>query len=104
MRVEILYFDGCPNWQECGERVHQALAAVGIADADVRYSRITTPDEAAASAFAGSPTVLIDGIDLFGVPPIGDLACRVYTTDTGLEGLPTVTQLTAALTKCAAKS
>ncbi|WP_082944379.1 alkylmercury lyase [Mycolicibacterium elephantis] len=101
MRVEILYFDGCPNWQKCGERVHEALAAVGIADADVRYSRITTPDEAATSAFGGSPTVLIDGIDAFGAPPISDLACRIYTTETGLAGLPTVAQLTSALSKCA---
>ena len=55
-------------------------------------------DRAAASAFAGSPTILVDGVDAFDdAVQLTELACRVYSTDRGLAGLPTVDQLAASL-------
>ncbi|MGB2920913.1 MAG: alkylmercury lyase [Mycobacterium sp.] len=96
MRVEILYFDGCPNWREVGARVD--AAAAGLVDVEITYRRVTTDDEAAALPFAGSPTILVDGTDAFDdALPVTELACRIYQTDAGLMGLPTVTQLTEAL-------
>ncbi|KGJ72437.1 alkylmercury lyase, partial [Cryobacterium roopkundense] len=54
--------------------------------------------EAAAVPFAGSPTILLDGADAFptGVR-IADLACRVYRTDSGFAGVPSVAQLVGAI-------
>uniref|UniRef100_A1UQ22 Putative alkylmercury lyase n=1 Tax=Mycobacterium sp. (strain KMS) TaxID=189918 RepID=A1UQ22_MYCSK len=96
MRVEIVYFDGCPNWQEAGARAGEAAA--GLAAVEIVYRRVSTDEEAAALPFAGSPTILIDGTDAFDdAVPVRNLACRVYLTDAGLRGLPTVTQLTEAL-------
>lgn len=96
MRVEIVYFDGCPNWQEAGARL--GVAAAGLVDVEIAYRRVTTDEEAAALSFAGSPTFLVDGTDAFdNAVPVGTLACRVYQTDAGLRGLPTVTQLAEAL-------
>lgn len=103
MKVELLYFDGCPNWRECGDRVDAPVAAANLADVEVTYRRIADGDEAAAIPFAGSPTILIDGADAFGdVERSADMACRVYPTKTGLAGMPTVTQLTTALRRAAA--
>ncbi|MGQ9349073.1 MULTISPECIES: alkylmercury lyase [Mycolicibacterium] len=103
MRVEIVYFDGCPNWQEAGARV--GAAAAGLADVEITYRRVTTDEEAAALPFAGSPTILIDGTDAFDdAVPVTELACRVYQTDTGLMGLPTVTQLNEALRRRQSRS
>ena len=52
------------------------------------------------TVFAGSPTIVVDGQDLF--PSEGqtnDLACRIYFTPQGLAGLPTLAQLTEALAR-----
>lgn len=98
MKVEILYFDGCPNWQAAADRVQTAAFMAGQPAAEISCRRIETDAEAAASLFAGSPTILIDGADAFDdATPITELACRVYPTETGLAGLPTVEQLAQAL-------
>ncbi|TYQ06164.1 UNVERIFIED_ORG: hypothetical protein FNL38_102296 [Nocardia globerula] len=41
----------------------EALADSGLVDVAVTYRLLTTSDEAAAVPFAGSPTILIDGVD-----------------------------------------
>lgn len=98
MDVEVLHIDDCPNWQEAGRRTQAALAATGHAEQAVRYRLLSTSNDAAETTFAGSPTITLDGTDLF--PTDGrtnDLACRVYPTPTGLAGLPTIEQIIAAL-------
>jgi hypothetical protein len=96
--VTLLYFDGCPNWQLAGERLREALALAGRNDVRVEHRLVGTPEEAVAAEFRGSPTVLIDGRDPFADPyaPVG-LSCRVYRTEAGLAGSPTVDQLLAVL-------
>jgi hypothetical protein len=98
MVVTLMYFEGCPNWQVADERLQDALARAGRQDVRVERRLIGTPEEAAAAGFRGSPTVLIDGRDPFADPdtPVG-LACRVYRTEAGLAGSPTVHQLVAVL-------
>ena len=83
---------------ETGRRVATALHAIGRGEVVVRYRLIDTPEAAEATGFAGSPTIAVDGLDLF--PSEGrtsDLACRIYFTPEGTAGLPTVQQLEAAL-------
>ena len=65
----------------------------------VQYQLIETPEAAAEHGFRGSPTVLIDGVDPFTDPdaPIG-LSCRVYRTEIGFAGSPTLDQLEDAIT------
>lgn len=93
MKVEILYVDECPNWREAGERVQAALASTGRAGVEVDYRMLRTREETAAAPFAGSPTILVDGVDAFPAQRVSDLACRVYRTENGLSGVPTVEQL-----------
>jgi hypothetical protein len=48
--------------------------------------------------FAGSATILVDGVDLF--PTDGrtsDLPCPIYLTPNGMAGAPTQHQIEAAL-------
>ena len=98
MKVQVLHIDDCPNWEEAGLRTRQALDAAGLADVPVEFVLIRTESEATSTGFAGSPTIVVDGEDLF--PSDGrtaDLACRVYLTEHGLAGAPTRTQLERAL-------
>jgi hypothetical protein len=59
---------------------------------------VGTPEEAEAGPFRGSPTVLVNGRDPFADTdsPVG-FSCRVYRTEGGLAGAPTVEQLVAVL-------
>lgn len=98
MKVQVLYIDECPNWADAGELTKKALSTLGLADSVVENVLISTAEEAASVPFAGSPTILLDGQDLF--PSDGhcaDLACRIYRTDRGLAGVPTQEQLEAAI-------
>ena len=98
MVVTLLYFDGRPNWQVADDRLREALVRAGRDDVLVEHRPIGTPEEAAAAGFRGSPTVLLDGRDPFAdhEPPNG-LSCRVYRSEAGLAGSPTVDQLVAVL-------
>lgn len=100
MKVELLHIDECPNWQEAGALTRQALDACGFLDVSVTFVLIRTEREAMDAGFAGSPTIVVDGEDLF--PSEGrtvDLACRIYLTERGLAGTPTLTQLEQAFQK-----
>ena len=97
VRIEILHIDACPTWAAAAARVRHALAASGLTDGDVEYRLLRTSEDAAGTPFAGSPTILLDGNDLF--PSDGrtsELACRVYATPSELAGSPTTRQLIEA--------
>ncbi|MCU1606716.1 MAG: hypothetical protein JWP46_3181 [Modestobacter sp.] len=96
--MTLLYFDGCPNWQEADTRVRQALREVGSPEDVLTLRRVQTPEQAELLSFRGSPTVLVNGEDPFAEPaaPVR-LACRVYRTADGLTGAPSVDELTAVL-------
>ena len=95
MKLELLYFDDCPNWKVAAERLDDVA---GGRDLTVERCLVTTQEEAEAAGFRGSPTILVDGEDPFaaGDEPFG-LACRMYQTPYGLAGSPTTEQLEAVL-------
>ncbi|MFD6816330.1 hypothetical protein ACFWCH_05415 [Microbacterium sp. NPDC060132] len=98
MTVEILHIAECPSWESAQARAREALTALGRTDVLVTTRLLRTPEEAAETPFAGSPTITINGTDIF--PSDGrtsDLACRVYATPHGLKGTPTTEQITDAL-------
>ena len=96
MDVSLLYFEDCPNWEVTDQRL--AAIAAGNPDVVVTRHRIETVAEAERLGFHGSPSILIDGIDVFAAPDAGvGLSCRVYVTPDGLAGSPTMEQLRDAL-------
>lgn len=94
MKIEIAHIDACPSWREAGQVVTEALDELGIEDVLVGYARISTAEQAAAIPFAGSPTILVDGADLFpDASRTTDLACRVYQVDGRLAPYPSLAQV-----------
>ena len=100
MEVEILYFEGCPSYLEAEETLRWVLEEEGV-DAEVDLIAVNTTEEAQELRFAGSPTIRVDGDDLFPVPKRAEyaLGCRMYTTPEGLRGAPTTEMLREALAK-----
>jgi hypothetical protein len=113
MEIKILYFSGCPNWETALARVRTVVAELGRTDVAVQVEDVHQAS-ALSSEWAGSPTLLLDGRDPFAAaadPPSADLridggrhpvlgrdACRIYVTEAGFEGAPSLDQLRAAMT------
>ncbi|MDQ6752668.1 MAG: thioredoxin family protein [Actinomycetota bacterium] len=97
MELRLLYFDGCPNWRVARENLRAALAGLGWAQS-FEAVLAETEDQARALHFTGSPTIVLDGKDIFdsGNAPAA-LACRLYRTGTGLAGSPTTEDIVTAL-------
>ena len=93
--VTLLYFDGCPHWRATDARLRRLADEFEFT---LRRQKVDTPEAAEQGNFRGSPTVLVDGRDVFatGDEPVG-LACRVHETPDGPLGPPTLEQLRQAL-------
>jgi hypothetical protein len=99
MRVELLYFDGCPSHEAFLPRLRALMREAGV-DAPVKLRRVESVQAAEAERFLGSPTLLIDGADVDpGAAERRDygLKCRLYPTDDGLRGVPPDAWVRAAL-------
>ncbi len=79
MRVELLFWEGCPSHPKALVELRAAMADVALDPGTVVLREVRTRAEAAQERFAGSPTIRIDGVDIQppGEEPFG-LTCRVY--------------------------
>jgi hypothetical protein len=59
MRVEVLYFDGCPTYLETERTLREVLTEEGI-EAEVELVAVNTDEEARRLWFPGSPTIRVD--------------------------------------------
>ena len=80
MRVELLWWDGCPSHPETLADLERILSEEGIG-AEVRSVEIENDEQARREQFPGSPTIRVDGEDIFQAEVEGQafsLTCRVY--------------------------
>jgi MerT mercuric transport protein len=90
MKIEVLYFDGCPNHKPAVERVQQLLHEEGVS---AEMVEVNVSDESIARkvGFLGSPSLRVNGLD---VEPEARTAheygmmCRTYAVNGKREGLP----------------
>ncbi len=93
MKVELLYFDGCPSWKQGLENLKSALELENI-QAEIQLIPVETPDDAAKEKFLGSPCFRLEGNYLWPEERSSYyLGCRVYATPDGVRGAPTVDML-----------
>ena len=98
MRIELLVVPGCANEATAASRLRRALDEAGLADTGFTTRVIATLEQAEQAGFTGSPTILIDGRDLFAQPTARPaVACRIYRTARGADGAPDLEQLGQAL-------
>lgn len=94
MKIEVLYFEDCPNYLPVVDRLKTLLRQEGL---PAEVSGIEVKDASAAKAlrFFGSPTIRINGLDIETdsrtVTETG-FACRRYSG-----GLPSEEMIRAAL-------
>ena len=105
MKVEVLFFDGCPNHEALLPHLRELLQADG-GSAEVHLVRVEDADTAEREHFLGSPTVRIDGEDV--EPGAGErtdfgLKCRLFRTPDGVQGMPADEWVLAALRRSAGR-
>ena len=79
LKVELLWWQGCPSWERALAILREEMSAVGLDPASVEVREVRSDQDAVHEGFVGSPTIRIDGRDL--QPPNGEpagLTCRVY--------------------------
>ncbi|MFF8191066.1 hypothetical protein ACF05L_09345 [Streptomyces bobili] len=102
MEIEVLVVPGCPNQQTVADQLRQTLDDLGLRETGFTTRVIADQTEAERDGFTGSPTILVEGRDLFTEPGrLPGLACRVYRTPHGLAGALDAGQLRRALTAAA---
>ncbi len=62
MKVELVYFEECPNWKTADQRLQMLASRQGF---ELDHRIVSMPEDAAATGFHRSPTILIDGKDPF---------------------------------------
>ena len=82
-KLELLWWEGCPSTERALTELRNAAADLGLEAADIEMREIRTEEEAAATGFSGSPTILVDGIDVVvdhgqDEAEVSGLTCRVY--------------------------
>ncbi len=102
-RVEILYFEGCPN-QEPARAMIERIAGQLRVEPEIELIEVADPKTAVELRFLGSPTVRVDGRD---VEPGADerrdfaLSCRIYRSQRGAAGQPDESWVREALSEAA---
>ncbi len=87
-RIELVYFDGCPNALQARDNLREAIEASGQ---HVTWSEWDLMEESTPADFRrfGSPTVLVNGEDVTGENASTEaMACRA-------DGVPSVATITA---------
>ncbi len=90
MKIELLYFDGCPSHETLLPRLRKLLARADV-DVPVHERRVESDAAAQRERFLGSPTLRVDGEDIeagAGERTDYGLKCRLYPTREGLRGAP----------------
>lgn len=94
MKIEVLYFEGCPNYLPAVDRLKAVLRLAGL-PAEVSVIEVTSESAVKKLKFFGSPTIRINGLDIEAdsrnVNDTG-FACRRYPG-----GLPSEAMIRAAL-------
>jgi hypothetical protein len=78
--VELLWWRGCPSTEVMASQLEAALADVVPPGARVERREVEDEAQAEREGFVGSPTVRVDGRELFPPDPgePAGLSCRVY--------------------------
>lgn len=98
-RVEILYFEGCPNYDGARALVARIAAELRV-EPTVELVEVADHDAASELRFLGSPSIRVNGRDVEpGANERRDFvySCRIYPTEQGFSGLPSEPWIREAL-------
>lgn len=94
--MQLLYFPGCPNADLARRQLRLALDRIEPPP-EVTEIDVTSPGTPEHLRRWGSPTILVDGVDVAGGVPSGS-SCRLYPESPN-HGVPPLALIQAALVR-----
>ncbi len=95
--IEFIYDRDCPNVEPARAALRDALSTLKRAAVWQEWDRADKHAPEYVRAY-GSPTILVDGKDIAGMPPGDASACRIYRNEQGnTRGIPDTQLILAAL-------
>jgi hypothetical protein len=89
-RVELLWWSGCPSWEQALAILRAEMDALGLDRDSIAIRQVESDEAARGERFVGSPTIRVDGADVQALSdqPAG-LTCRIYRLRDGrISALP----------------
>jgi hypothetical protein len=105
MKIEVLYFLGCPNHVPTVDRVREVLEQEGTL-ADMVEVEVTDPAIAQQVGFLGSPSIRVDGQDVehaARAARVFGITCRTYIDGGRRAGMPPPEWIRAAVREAKAR-
>lgn len=104
MKIEVLYFSGCPNHAPAVDRVKEALRAECVSG-EIVETEVPDAETAQRLRFLGSPSIRVNGLDI--EPPARSrtefgMMCRTYADGSCHNGLPSHELIRSALREAGA--
>ncbi len=102
MKIELLYFDGCPNHKKAFALLQDILRDASVS-ASIERIEIKSDEEAERHKFVGSPTIRVNGVDVHpikGRPRYGK-GCRIYDREGVFTGFPSQEMIENAIRSAA---
>lgn len=93
MEINLLYFEGCPSWQNALASLQNIIDDENM-DFHVNLVEVKSDKDAITNRFLGSPSFQVNGQD-FWLEDRDNYSkcCRIYNTPKGLKGWPTDSML-----------
>ena len=87
--IESQYFEGCPNSQESLINLRKFMEKTNIPEDKLIITLIENEEMSKLKTFQGSPTILINGLDLYTGkrPEESNFSCRLYRIDNSITGV-----------------
>lgn len=101
LEIELLYFEGCPGYNENLGILRKTVVEEGLS---ARVVPVVLRYDDNRPGFSGSPTILVDGEDLFAAGRHTSaqgcaMSCRIYSTPEGPKNRPTAAMVRKALSQ-----
>ncbi|HEY3586411.1 MAG TPA: hypothetical protein VGK85_04635 [Myxococcaceae bacterium] len=103
MRVQLLFFEGCPHVDATRRVLRQALESAGLGEVALEQIDVDAASMPADFRDWGSPTILIDGVDIAGERGPSGRSCRLYG-NAGQAGVPSKQLIEEQLRRAAGHS
>lgn len=103
--VELIYDLNCPNFRKAREHLLHAFSEMGIQPKWREWNRLS-PESPAYTQSYGSPTILIDGVDVVEAnSSSAPDSCRLYQDDEGMMiRTPSISSIVSAIKRARSKN
>ncbi|MCX6288037.1 MAG: alkylmercury lyase [Bacteroidetes bacterium] len=78
--IEFQFFEGCPYAHKTLQHLREVMSELHQKNFALKIIEVPNPESAQRMNFQGSPTILVNGVDIYtGEQPIGySYTCRIY--------------------------